>query len=160
MRDRSGFTIVELLIVIVVIGILAAISIVAYNGVREKAELAELKQNLSSLNKAVLMYHAENGSYPVSTSWRGNNQVVDDSFIPGLAPQYIATTPQVKPHGASRPTFLYLSNGTDYKLIYIVDSGEAGSTGLPQSHRDNNPLLDPARPSRAWGYWSSGYRTQ
>lgn len=36
-KQNSGFTIVELLIVIVVIGILAAITIVAYNGVQQRA---------------------------------------------------------------------------------------------------------------------------
>ena len=36
-KTKSGFTIVELLIVIVVIGILAAITIVAYNGIQSRA---------------------------------------------------------------------------------------------------------------------------
>lgn len=39
-RKQTGFTIVELLIVIVVIGILAAITIVAYNGIQERARMA------------------------------------------------------------------------------------------------------------------------
>lgn len=105
------------------------------------------------------MYHADNGSYPVRTAWSGNWQAVNDAFIPGLAPTYISRTPQVASHSESRPTFLYLSNGIDYKLIYIADSSGVGSTGLPQVHRENNPLIDPARPTRAWGYWTEGYRT-
>lgn len=42
----SGFTIVELLIVIVVIGILAAITLVAYNGVQDRAATASLQSDL------------------------------------------------------------------------------------------------------------------
>lgn len=48
---KDGFTIVELLVVIVVIGILAAISVVSYNGVSKKAVEASLVADLSSFKK-------------------------------------------------------------------------------------------------------------
>ena len=48
MRQR-GFTIVELLIVIVVIGILAAITVVAFNGVQRKARDTDRKSDVASL---------------------------------------------------------------------------------------------------------------
>lgn len=59
----SGFTIVELLIVIVVIAILAAISIVAYNGIQGRARDSERKTELASLKKALHYYYADNGDY-------------------------------------------------------------------------------------------------
>ena len=49
----QGFTIVELLIVIVVIGILAAITIVAFNGVRDRSQWARVQSELASINKAI-----------------------------------------------------------------------------------------------------------
>lgn len=48
-----GFTIVELLIVIVVIGILAAITVVAFNGVQQRAQEAKIKSDVSAIVKAV-----------------------------------------------------------------------------------------------------------
>ena len=158
MKHANGFTVVELIITIVVIAILAMVSLVAYNGITERAEYSELQANLSSLNKAIHAYQAKNGKYPVSTTWRGDYQAVDDNFIPGLAPTYVAKTPQVKKHALARPTFLYASNGTDYKLIYIADQGGTNDKGLPALHRKDNPRLDPTRLTRAWGYWSEGYR--
>ena len=52
-QKAAGFTIVELLIVIVVIGILAAITIVAYSGIQEKAKVTEANSDLSQLSKAI-----------------------------------------------------------------------------------------------------------
>ncbi len=51
--DRHGFTIVELLIVIVVIGILAAITIVGYNGVQARSRTAKITADLGLLTKAI-----------------------------------------------------------------------------------------------------------
>lgn len=59
-----GFTIVELLIVIVVIGILAAITIVAYNGVTARANNSERVADLNGIAKAIEMYNVDNGRYP------------------------------------------------------------------------------------------------
>lgn len=64
-HKRFGFTIVELLIVIVVIAILAAISIVAYNGIQQRARDAERSQELIAIQKALELYHIDNGGYPV-----------------------------------------------------------------------------------------------
>lgn len=56
----KGFTIVELLIVIVVIGILAAISIVAYNGIQERARTSSVLSALSQAAKKLAVYQVEN----------------------------------------------------------------------------------------------------
>lgn len=63
-RTESGFTIVELLIVVVVIGILAAITIVAYTNVQSRAYNAQVTGNVSQFNTALKAYAAENDSYP------------------------------------------------------------------------------------------------
>jgi len=62
--SRRGFTIVELLIVIVVIAILAAISVVAYNGIQARARDAQRVSDLNSIYKAVLNYQSVHGSLP------------------------------------------------------------------------------------------------
>jgi len=67
--QRSGFTIVELLIVIVVIGILAAITIVSFNGVTARAENMKTISGVTAYAKAFSMYAIENGSYPLASSY-------------------------------------------------------------------------------------------
>ena len=59
-----GFTIVELLIVIVIIGILAAITIVSYRGITAKANESTIKADLANAKKQIELYKADHGSYP------------------------------------------------------------------------------------------------
>lgn len=61
---RSGFTIVELLVVIVVIGILAAITIVSYNGITSRAIETTIKTDLQTASTLLALDYAQNGSYP------------------------------------------------------------------------------------------------
>lgn len=63
-NGQYGFTIVELLIVIVVIAILAAISVVAYNGIQNRARVAQTNTTFVALKKAMLAYKADTGELP------------------------------------------------------------------------------------------------
>lgn len=64
--NSSAFTIVELLVVIVVIGILAAITIVAYTGISNRAVTASLQSDLENASKLLKMDQVTNSSFPVT----------------------------------------------------------------------------------------------
>lgn len=63
-RHQKGFTIVELLIVVVVIAILAAITIVTFNGINNRAIESSIQTELRQVSNKVGTYYAEKGSYP------------------------------------------------------------------------------------------------
>lgn len=63
-RKQSGFTIVELLIVIVVIGILAALVLVTFSGVQQKARNTERTTDIKAVASHLETYNAEKGYYP------------------------------------------------------------------------------------------------
>lgn len=63
-RKEGGFTIVELLIVIVIIAILATITIVAYNGITNRAKLDKAIATARNVVGKAEAYNAELGSYP------------------------------------------------------------------------------------------------
>ena len=68
---QKGFTIVELLIVIVVIGILAAITIVAYNGIQNRTYDASVQSDLSAAAKKIELAAVDAGSYNIPTAATG-----------------------------------------------------------------------------------------
>ncbi len=77
-RKEQGFTIVELLIVIVVIGILAALVITTFTGIQQKARNTERQTDVKALHGQIEAYYAQNGKYPTldnlnDSSWRASN---------------------------------------------------------------------------------------
>ena len=85
-----GFTIVELLIVIVVIAILATITIVSFNGIQQRAREVQLSSDINGIKKAMELYKADQGEYVSCTS--GNSEC---NYFPDirsqLVPQYAST---------------------------------------------------------------------
>ena len=71
-KHKRGFTIVELLIVLVVIAILAAITIVAYNGIQARGRDARRKTDVANIEKAMEVYYSDHGSYPVPSGLTGS----------------------------------------------------------------------------------------
>ena len=88
MINNRGFTIVELLIVMVVIAILAAISIVAYNGIQERATNSRRLSDVKTIEKALELYKNDKGFYPTAQSnttggWE-RSSINPDNFIQEL----------------------------------------------------------------------------
>lgn len=163
-RYLPGFTIVELLSVIVVIAILAAISIVAYTGVQDRARFASMRAEISSINRAIQFYYADNGSRPVtptsstgacSGGWCGFGQASGDNFVPGLSPEYIQAIPQLP--SSSSGTYLYKSssNGGDYKLIRLAQGSSLSASEQAAMADLTTTDCSPSINTTRWGYWSS-----
>jgi len=77
-KNNKGFTIVELLIVIVVIGILALLVITTYSGIQAKARNAKRQTDVASIQTQLEAFFSQNGYYPSltdmnSSTWLGTN---------------------------------------------------------------------------------------
>ena len=70
---RRGFTLVELLVVITIIGMLMALLMPAVNAAREAMNRSSCENNQSQLAKGVLQYETANKHYPGSVSSGGNS---------------------------------------------------------------------------------------
>ena len=89
-RTQQGFTIVELLIVIVVIGILAALVLTTYNGIQQKGRNTERVTDLKALQGQLEAYYASNGRYPATTdigATSATNATFTKANMKGLDPE-------------------------------------------------------------------------
>lgn len=66
LKKQKGFTIVELLIVIVVIGILATLVIVTFSGIQQKGRNSQRQTDINAVASHVEAYYAETGTYPTA----------------------------------------------------------------------------------------------
>jgi type IV pilus assembly protein PilA len=83
LKNQRGFTLLELLIVVAVIGILAAIAVPQYNAYRTKSELASVLSNCRSLFRAFTIFYMENDSQYPSKPTDGNTDDVNlTTFFP------------------------------------------------------------------------------
>lgn len=163
-RQARGFTIVELLIVIVVIGILAAITIVAFNGVTQKANSAAQTSTISQWKTKAAVYRVQNGIDDCPSGYSfvyGNSALGTSDFcvmkyeaknVGGVATSQAAGAPwvsisQTDAITASTATGGHLITEAEWMTIaadvlsvkYNWSGGSVGSGLIYQGHVNNNP---------------------
>lgn len=149
---NNGFTIVELLIVIVILAILAAITITAFNGVQQRARNSARLAQLKQVDKLFELYHTANGKYPDFPMNGGVSYCVGTGFPGGKCYESVAENTPVtatinnqlstvgKPpsdnhnpiNGIAGP-FIYVEDTNIFELVNVFE----GST-CPSAY----PLID------------------
>ena len=166
-KKQNGFTIVELLIVIVVIAILVAITIVAFNGVSKKAKATAAQSASSQAAKKIVTYAAENSdNYPATLAAANvvdaNGTTYQYSVNNNVSPRTYCITATVQ------NVSYYIDNGSNLKPTEGACPGH-GSNGLPPNIAVNssfetpgstvvtrtNLLLDPrAEGGTGWNFYA------
>jgi len=115
----KGFTLAEVMIVVVIIGILAAIAIPRVTGFRQEAQIAEAKSELNMLKVALDSYYVHNDTYPASLS-----------SLTQATPNIIgASLPQDPLNGDASYGYAVSANG-DHFVVYSPGTAGSGSASV------------------------------
>ena len=98
-QNEKGFTLVELLIVIVILGVLAGIVVFAVNGITDRGERAACKADMNTVQVAAEAYYAKNGVYAQNMDVTAGQT--------SLVPNFLQSAP----------------NSTKYTITYAVAAG-------------------------------------
>ncbi len=126
-RKNNGFTLIELMIVIAIIAILAAILVPNFVRARGQGHVTACKSNLKNIGTACEMYATDNsGRYPTTL----------DSLTAGTVGGYLKTIPTCPAAGADTYTSAYtVTSNPDVFTVYCSGSNHAAvdlGSGQPQ----------------------------
>lgn len=148
-QSSRGFTIVELLVVIVVVAILATITVVSYSGVQQRARDSQREQDIKTIVQALELYRIKNGRYPagkctgtcvINGGWSNTNDGSWANLEAALVPTYLASMPvdpkvsTGNPLSASQYGYAYFAStsylycgapvGQMFILVYTLESSD------------------------------------
>ena len=118
MRSQRGFTLVELLIVLSLVSILAAMGVVQYRNSVQLGREAVLRRNLFAMRDAIDQYYADTNKYPASL-----DALVSDGYLRKIPEDPMTRTADTWQTVPAEPD---PANPTDAPGVYDVKSGAQG----------------------------------
>ena len=131
-RGERGFTLIELMVVIVILGILAGLIIPRIMGRPDEARRAKARMQIESIDTALKLYRLDNGNYP--TTEQGLQALVELPSIGAAAKNWRQGGYLERGKVPKDPwdkEFVYISPGThgDFDLSSLGADGEVGGEG-------------------------------
>jgi general secretion pathway protein G len=128
-NTQAGFTLIELMVVIFILGLLAAVAIPRFMGESDKAKVGTAKTQIALLETALKMYKLDNGSYP--TTEQGLKALVEAPTAGNLPKNWRKGGYLEKgkvPKDPWKNDFIYISPGShgDFDLSSLGADGEPG----------------------------------
>lgn len=126
---QQGFTLIELMVVVVILAVLAAVAVPKLMDRPDEARLVKAKQDIAAMSSALQLYKLDNYRYP--TTDQGLEALVSQPSSEPEAPNWKQYLQQLPDDPWGKP-YLYLSPGEngDYDLYTLGADGEEGGEGI------------------------------
>lgn len=128
-KKQQGFTLIELMVVVVILAILAAVAVPQFMDRPDEARVVKAKQDIASLSSALQLYKLDNYRYP--TTDQGLEALATKPDSEPEAPNW-KTYMQVLPKDPWGKDYIYLSPGEkgDFDIYTLGADGEEGGEGV------------------------------
>jgi general secretion pathway protein G len=131
-NNKSGFTLVELLVVISILGVLATIALTAFRSAQARGRDSERKSNLKQISSALELYYSDYGKYPDTLPWGQeftDGKTIYFKIVPEDPSEGMSYYYRVVDSGTNQKfqLFAYLENTQDPDLI-TTSYGNCGKT--------------------------------
>ena len=136
-RDDKGFTLIELMVVVVILGILAGLIIPKIMGRPEEAKQLKAKMQIEQLEQTLKLYYLDNGEYP--TTEQGLNALVEKTTIEPIPKRWREEGYLDKgkvPSDPWRNPYVYISPGVHSKDFDLESYGADGEDGGEGKYAD------------------------
>jgi general secretion pathway protein G len=145
LAERSGFTLIEIMVVIIILGLLATLVIPNITGYTEKAKREKARADIASLEGALELFKADNGFYP--TTEQGLDALVakpSTGRIPAkwMEGGYFKKGIPLDPWGNRYAYFAPGRRGEGYEIVSVGTDGQESEDDLSSSdHLDSGRAL-------------------
>ena len=138
LKNKKGFTIVELLIVIVVIGILATLVIVTFTGIQQKGRNTQRQTDIKALNGYVESFYAEYGFYPTGADMQNPDFI--SKYMKGLDPKALLDPKQPQDGDATVTIATAAVADNVFQYSYIASNSTGGTCATTASDTTADPV--------------------
>lgn len=127
--SRWGFTLVEIMLVVVIIGVLAAMVVPRFAGRRKQAETSRAKSDLAAIGLAIDMYELDMGTYPKDLKELIDKPAGQDAWNGPYLKRGLPVDPWRHPYEYKFPSD-HADKGQDYDLVSLGPDGKEGQDDL------------------------------
>ena len=137
MKAQQGFTLIELMIVVAIIGILAAIAIPNFISMQYKAKRSEIPTNVKAIKAAQIQYESSNDVFVTCTAYPSSPTKTTQDWTKADAGGF--TTIGWEPDGAVRGSYSVTAGSTDFTAFGVSDVDGDGSNATYTATKSTNP---------------------
>jgi general secretion pathway protein G len=143
-RTKKAFTLVEILIVVVILGILAAIVVPQFTNATQDAQQGNLRAQIKSLQNQIELFKARTNNYPTMAEMTGNPATTSETNGWGalIDGGYIKKAPHNPAAPAADQCKVSAAGGAGFGWEYVVATGTLGAT----YYNEANDQLTPGVP--------------
>lgn len=137
MLNRKGFTLVELMIVVAIIGILAAIAIPNFVTMQYKSKRSEVPMNLKGIKTAEIAYESNFDVFVTAAAYPSSPTKTTQQWIKGSSGGF--ATMGWAPDGDVRGSYAVATTSTDFTATGLSDVDGDGTNATYTATKSNNP---------------------